>query len=102
MTVSVRAGALRPLGLHPDQPTARAALPLAPDWWGSWTRTRRPAVRRSEVAAARRLWAAPHRPERLAELIPDALRASPLPAAAQALADLRSVVEGDRTGTPTG
>ncbi|MFD9593981.1 hypothetical protein ACFWA9_14640 [Kitasatospora sp. NPDC059973] len=49
------------MGLHPDQPTARAALPLAPDWWGSWTRTRRPAVRRSEVAAARQLWSAPHR-----------------------------------------
>ncbi|MEV8094492.1 hypothetical protein [Kitasatospora sp. NPDC085879] len=55
--MSVRAGALRPLGLHPDQPTARAHPPLAPDWWGSWTRSRKANVRREEVAEARRLWA---------------------------------------------
>ncbi|MER7755463.1 MarR family transcriptional regulator [Kitasatospora sp. NPDC097643] len=40
--------------------------------------------------------------ERLAELIPDALAASPLTAAAQALSELRSLLERDQIGTPTG
>ncbi|MFJ8042039.1 hypothetical protein ACIRBX_16210 [Kitasatospora sp. NPDC096147] len=35
--VSVRAGALRRLGLHPDQPTSAAADP-PPAWWDSWDR----------------------------------------------------------------
>ncbi|KJS53665.1 MarR family transcriptional regulator [Streptomyces rubellomurinus subsp. indigoferus] len=40
--------------------------------------------------------------ERLAELIPDALKASPLTTAAQALSELRSLLERDQIGTPTG
>ncbi|MFJ8390389.1 MarR family winged helix-turn-helix transcriptional regulator [Streptomyces sp. NPDC094438] len=40
--------------------------------------------------------------ERLAELIADALKASPVTAAAQALSELRSVLERDQIGTPTG
>ena len=40
--------------------------------------------------------------ERLAELIADALEASPIAAAAQALSQLRSVLERDHIGTPTG
>jgi DNA-binding MarR family transcriptional regulator len=40
--------------------------------------------------------------ERLAELMTDALEASPVPAAAQALSRLRSVLERDQIGTPTG
>ncbi|WP_441247457.1 MarR family winged helix-turn-helix transcriptional regulator [Kitasatospora sp. McL0602] len=40
--------------------------------------------------------------ERLAELIADALKASPMTAAAQALSELRSVLERDQIGTPTG
>lgn len=40
--------------------------------------------------------------ERLAELVADALRASPISAAARALSELRSVLERDQTGTPTG
>ncbi|MEU8530192.1 MULTISPECIES: hypothetical protein [Streptomyces] len=31
--VRVRAEALRPLGLHPDQPTARPAAGSPPAWW---------------------------------------------------------------------
>ncbi|MFI5529883.1 hypothetical protein ACIA8O_15215 [Kitasatospora sp. NPDC051853] len=34
--LSVRADALRRLGLHPDQPTSAAADPLPPAWWGPW------------------------------------------------------------------
>jgi hypothetical protein len=40
--------------------------------------------------------------ERLAELIADALNASAMTAAAQALSELRSVLERDQIGTPTG
>ncbi|MER6685977.1 MarR family winged helix-turn-helix transcriptional regulator [Streptomyces olivaceoviridis] len=40
--------------------------------------------------------------ERLAELTADALTASPMAAAAQALSELRSVLERDQIGTPTG
>ncbi|WP_035844183.1 MarR family winged helix-turn-helix transcriptional regulator [Kitasatospora azatica] len=40
--------------------------------------------------------------ERLAELIADALKASPMAAAAQALSELRSVLERDQIGTPAG
>ena len=40
--------------------------------------------------------------ERLAELLADPLDASSLPAVAQALARLRSALERDRIGTPTG
>ncbi|AQW56068.1 MarR family winged helix-turn-helix transcriptional regulator [Streptomyces violaceusniger] len=40
--------------------------------------------------------------ERLAELIADALKASPVTAAAQALSELRSVLERDQIGMPTG
>ncbi|MCP2337294.1 MarR family winged helix-turn-helix transcriptional regulator [Actinomadura rupiterrae] len=40
--------------------------------------------------------------ERLAELTADALEASPLAAAAQALSELRSVLERDQIGAPTG
>jgi hypothetical protein len=29
----VTAGALRPLGLHPDQPTAGLLADSVPDWW---------------------------------------------------------------------
>ncbi|MBT2368040.1 hypothetical protein J7E88_22670 [Streptomyces sp. ISL-10] len=32
-SVDVRADALRRLGLHPDQPTARADGPSPPGWW---------------------------------------------------------------------
>ncbi|GAA2242718.1 hypothetical protein GCM10010145_06300 [Streptomyces ruber] len=31
--VRVRAHALRQLGLHPDQPTARVTGPSPPGWW---------------------------------------------------------------------
>ncbi|GGV61313.1 hypothetical protein GCM10010277_66160 [Streptomyces longisporoflavus] len=31
--IHVRADALRPLGLHPDQPTSRAVGPSPPGWW---------------------------------------------------------------------
>ncbi|MGW4914484.1 MarR family winged helix-turn-helix transcriptional regulator [Streptomyces sp. NPDC004270] len=40
--------------------------------------------------------------ERLAELIADALKVSPMTAAAQALSELRSVLEHNQIGTPTG
>jgi MarR family multiple antibiotic resistance transcriptional regulator len=40
--------------------------------------------------------------ERLAELIADVLEASSLTAAGQALSELRSVLERDQIGTPTG
>ncbi|WP_406458443.1 MarR family transcriptional regulator [Streptomyces sp. NBC_01622] len=40
--------------------------------------------------------------ERLAELTADALKASAMTAAAQALSELRSVLERDQIGTPTG
>lgn len=40
--------------------------------------------------------------EGLAELIADALKASSITAAAQALSELRSVLERDQIGTPTG
>ncbi|MCC9309493.1 hypothetical protein LN042_20830 [Kitasatospora sp. RB6PN24] len=40
--------------------------------------------------------------ERLAELIPEALKASPVTAAAQTLSELRSHLERDQIGTPTG
>lgn len=40
--------------------------------------------------------------ERLAELIADTLQASPMQAAAQALAELRSTLERDQIGMPTG
>ncbi|GAA3015452.1 hypothetical protein GCM10020229_28290 [Kitasatospora albolonga] len=33
---SIRADALRRLGLHPDQPTSAAADPPPPKWWGPW------------------------------------------------------------------
>ncbi|MEE1749552.1 MULTISPECIES: hypothetical protein [unclassified Streptomyces] len=33
ITVRVRASALRPLGLHPDQPTSRPTAPSPPGWW---------------------------------------------------------------------
>ncbi|MEV4001256.1 hypothetical protein [Actinomadura sp. NPDC049753] len=32
-SVQVRAEALRRLGLHPGQPTSRAAAPSPPAWW---------------------------------------------------------------------
>jgi hypothetical protein len=38
----------------------------------------------------------------LAELIADALKASAITAAAQALSELRSILERDQIGTPTG
>jgi hypothetical protein len=31
--IRVRADALRPLGLHPDQPTSRLIAPSPPAWW---------------------------------------------------------------------
>ncbi|WP_432989171.1 hypothetical protein [Dactylosporangium sp. CA-233914] len=31
--VRVDAGALRRLGLHPDQPTSKVAGPAPPEWW---------------------------------------------------------------------
>ncbi|MFF2119468.1 MarR family winged helix-turn-helix transcriptional regulator [Kitasatospora sp. NPDC058184] len=40
--------------------------------------------------------------ERLAELTADALKTSPVAAAAQALAELRSALERDQVGMPTG
>ena len=40
--------------------------------------------------------------ERLTELLADALKASPLTAAGRALSELRSVLERDHIGTPTG
>ncbi|MFJ9250867.1 MarR family winged helix-turn-helix transcriptional regulator [Streptomyces sp. NPDC101776] len=40
--------------------------------------------------------------ERLSELIADVLKVSPVTAAAQALSELRSVLERDQIGTPTG
>lgn len=40
--------------------------------------------------------------ERLVELLADVLKASPMTAAAQALSELRSVLERDQIGTPTG
>ena len=40
--------------------------------------------------------------ERLAQLTADVLNASPLAAAAQTLSELRSVLERDQIGTPTG
>jgi DNA-binding MarR family transcriptional regulator len=40
--------------------------------------------------------------QRLAELTADALKASPMAAAAQALSELRSALERDHIGTPTG
>ncbi|WP_246102216.1 hypothetical protein [Streptomyces piniterrae] len=33
ISVGVRADALRPLGLHPDQPTSTIISPSRPDWW---------------------------------------------------------------------
>ncbi|WP_323377428.1 hypothetical protein [Streptomyces smaragdinus] len=33
ITVRVPAAALRPLGLHPDQPTSRVRGPFPPRWW---------------------------------------------------------------------
>ncbi|GIH14394.1 hypothetical protein [Rugosimonospora africana] len=32
-SVRVRAHALWPLGLHPDQPTSRVTAPSPPAWW---------------------------------------------------------------------
>ncbi|MFD7017436.1 MarR family winged helix-turn-helix transcriptional regulator [Streptomyces sp. NPDC059928] len=40
--------------------------------------------------------------ERLAELLADGVKSSPLQPVAQALAELRSALERDQTGTPTG
>jgi len=40
--------------------------------------------------------------ERLAELTADVLNTSPLAAAAQTLSELRSILERDQIGTPTG
>ncbi|MFE3546121.1 hypothetical protein ACFXK0_24430 [Nocardia sp. NPDC059177] len=31
--IAVRADALRPLGLHPDQPSSRPVGPSPPGWW---------------------------------------------------------------------
>jgi hypothetical protein len=33
VAVRVQAGALRRLGLHPDQPTAKIVGPTPPGWW---------------------------------------------------------------------
>jgi hypothetical protein len=33
VTITVRADALRRLGLHPDQPTSAIEGPAAPAWW---------------------------------------------------------------------
>ena len=33
ITVRIKAGALRRLGLHPDQPTAKVTGPSPPAWW---------------------------------------------------------------------
>ncbi|MFJ9848475.1 hypothetical protein [Streptomyces sp. NPDC101150] len=33
ITVRVRAEALRPLGLHPDQPASKIVGPARPRWW---------------------------------------------------------------------
>ncbi|MEV0117526.1 hypothetical protein AB0H77_30525 [Streptomyces sp. NPDC050844] len=40
-TVHVRSSALRPLGLHPDQPTSKATGPSPPGWWHAAAERRR-------------------------------------------------------------
>ncbi|MFE0134199.1 hypothetical protein ACFWY6_21950 [Streptomyces sp. NPDC059037] len=39
--VHVRSSALRPLGLHPDQPTSKATDPSPPGWWHAAAERRR-------------------------------------------------------------
>ncbi len=33
LIIHIQAGALRRLGLHPDQPTSKVAGPAPPAWW---------------------------------------------------------------------